>query len=255
MWLFEKIKETVKEGTELLKRGVATVVDCTIELCREVAEATVEAVDWIEEKVSAWIKPGPPKTFAATPIIEETFTPQIEIMSNAVNEVFPQGIQEASKNMSPDQRVEKLAELTNTIATTIGLSEEIPEIAFFVPENQRDFFKSCGEYDFVTNTIRLNLAMIANERPKRYEEQVYTIIHELHHALQYKAISAWAEGGNYKQYGIPEGLIAEWAKNLSDDNYIKPTENMRDYFFQPVEQSAFWIESKVRRAVYNKNKK
>ena len=88
----------------------------------------------------------------------------------------------------------------------------------------------CGFYNSRDNTLNLNVADLLSKTPERIQEFFDTIIHELRHAVQWKAIR---EAG---YWNVEEERSKAWAKNFA--NYISASVDPRGYANQLVEVDA-----------------
>ena len=77
------------------------------------------------------------------------------------------------------------------------------------------------------------------------KETLDTVVHELRHAVQYKAI----EVDNDRYWGIDEQRRIEWAANIVD--YIEDPTDPRGYFEQPIEKDCFTFADEALKGVFN----
>ena len=242
MGLFEKIKKSVQWVGEKLVQGVATVVDCTLEVCQDIAQATADGINHIREKIERW-KPKNPPVDPVFPSAKAADAPLVERVNDSIKQQFPNGIRTTSINSTEEEKVKHISELVPKIATAIGI-EQTPDLEFFVPENTEEIHTNCGAYNWAENKLKLNLAMIVNNAPELYEEQVCTVAHELIHARQREAVNAWANEKSIEKYGYPKEYVQLMAYNFI--HYISPYENPEAYSKQPVEAEAFWFEYQIK---------
>ncbi len=246
----KKLGQSVINAGKKLVQGVATVVDLTLEVCQDVAEAVVDGIQWVRDKIEEWTPKEPP----ADPIMndaKDADTPLIVPVGDKINEKFPNGIRETAINTKADTRVKEIAELVPTLATTMGI-ENVPEVVFFTPEDDELKYMNYGAYNWRENKLKINAAMIVGETPELFEEQVYTVAHELIHARQVAAVIDWANGKSVDKYGY----TTEYVEILADNflNYITYSEDPEGYCKQPLEAEAFWFESQIKQFI-NNNKK
>lgn len=245
----KKLGESVKNAVKKLVQGVATVVDLTLEACQSVAEAVADGIQWVRDKIEEWTPKEPP----ADPIMndaKQANTPLIKPVGDKINENFPSGIRETAVNTTADTRIKEIAELVPTLATTMGI-EEVPEVVFFTPESEELKHTSCGAYNWTNNQLKINAAMIVcDDAPELFEEQVYTVAHELIHARQVAAVRDWANGKSVDKYGYTTEYVEILAYNFL--NYITYGEDPEGYCKQPLEAEAFWFESQIKEFINNK---
>lgn len=105
-----------------------------------------------------------------------------------------------------------------------------------------------GYYDWNTKTAQFNVNILMQDKSNpRFElyvrESIDTIVHELRHAVQHKAIL------NPGFWNISEEQRLAWAKNMAYGNYISPNVDLNGYKSQPVEKDAFSFAGTVMKGV------
>ncbi|MBO5474793.1 MAG: hypothetical protein J6A08_13570 [Lachnospiraceae bacterium] len=101
---------------------------------------------------------------------------------------------------------------------------------------------SCGYFDGENNILSLNVADLLSKNPEYVKEFLDTMIHELRHAIQQKAIRT--EGF----WDIEETRRLEWRNNY--DNYIEFEVDPQGYARQVVEEDALTFASGCLKGVY-----
>lgn len=101
---------------------------------------------------------------------------------------------------------------------------------------------SCGYYDCDDNILSLNVADLLSKNPEHIKEFLDTMIHELRHAVQHKAIKT--EGF----WNVEEQRKAEWRNN--HDNYIEFEVDPQGYAQQAVEKDAITFAAGCLKGVY-----
>lgn len=243
MGILALLKRTAHWVGEKLRDGVATLVDCTLEVCQDLAEVTATVCERAREKIRRWMPRVQPDEVVIHPDVETANRPLIEPVLRMIKQHFPSGIQGTVENLTEEGRVKKISELVPMIATSMGL-ESSPDLEFYVPEDMEQMYRSCGAYNWVEHKLKLNLAMIVHDAPELYIEQVSTIVHELVHARQRLAVEDWINGKSVERYGYTEEYVQILADNFN--NYITPDENPEAYSKQPVESETFWVESQIK---------
>lgn len=233
--------------------AVVSAVECTLELCEEVANGIAEACRKIKDKIKEWTTPAipdfvPPKPIESVhPNAMEADAPLVVNANVAIKEHFPKGVCETSLSTKPEERKRWIEELVPKAAQAMGLKNP-PELKFEIPEDITQLNSLCGGYRHSDNTISINLAMVVSSEPELFQEQVSTIFHEMVHARQWEAVSAWAADESFEEYGYSEYYIKIMADNFC--NYISYRENPEAYTKQPVEAEAFWFESQIRSSIF-----
>lgn len=77
------------------------------------------------------------------------------------------------------------------------------------------------------------------------KETLDTVVHELRHAVQYRAI----ELDDDSYWGIDEQRRIEWARNMA--NYIRGSDDPKGYFNQAIECDSFTFAYEAMRGVFN----
>lgn len=150
---------------------------------------------------------------------------------------FPNGIQETIAEMSVDERMRLFEELAEDVRDLF----EVDKIQFEIvtPETEEEFRSmGLGFYYNSEKLLCLNGACIQCDNPGLWEEQVYTIFHEMKHARQYAAVSKTHD------YGYSEDLLETWKYNMVV--YISPAECDEAYRKQALEKDSFGFEDMIR---------
>lgn len=236
------ILSSLKSVGKAIVKGVVKAVDCTLQVCEAVATVTADACHWVRDKIRKWTSPTPPKD-PVHPSAKEADKPLVDNSIRTVREHFPATVVETAIHSNSEDRKKKIEELVPKAARAMGIKNP-PTVEFFIPDSIEQLHSLCGGYRRSDNTLRLNLAMIVSQEPELFREQVSTIFHELIHTRQHEAISAFAEGKPYEEYGYSAEYIQIMAENML--NYITPGENPEGYSKQPIEAEAFWFEEQIK---------
>ena len=108
--------------------------------------------------------------------------------------------------------------------------------------------ENCGQYNWQKRKAEFNIvALMLDGNHEHFEycvrETLDTIIHELRHAVQHKAIRD--EGF----WNVEEERRVRWAENMMKGNYIRPEVNFRAYCSQPIEADAATFAARVMEGV------
>lgn len=226
--------------------GTVKVVECTLEVCSNVAQYCADKCQAAVEKIREWTIPNKPKDPVPKPV-KEHYEPIAQNASRIVREKFPNGVKSVCEQCNSEERVQRVVGLVNEAAACLGVTNP-PEVEVFVPDNPEDTFNVYGAYNWRENKLKLNLPMIVSGEPELLHEQISTVFHELIHAKQHRAVEAWCNGKSVEEYGYTEEYVAMLANNFV--NYIRPEENHEAYTKQPVEAEAYYFESLIK-SLYN----
>lgn len=168
--------------------------------------------------------------------------PDVEMASRCkeyMSQMFPDGVNERTKNMSDEELIAFFQNLVADVQTLMDVN--VDKVEFYSTDNPPACY-SCGCYIHSERAIRINAAFILSRNPLLVEEQVYTIFHELMHARQWAAI----EGKLYdtKDYGYSDEQIDSWTRNFQ--NYVPSYVSDELYRKQPVELCAFGFENLLK---------
>lgn len=141
---------------------------------------------------------------------------------NIIHDVFGENVAESVQNMKAAQRIEKVEELVKQLKEEYRLDVEVE----FYGENRNE----CGFYNGKQNTLSLNVADLLSNNSEQIQVFFDTVIHELRHAVQWKAVQE--EGF----WNIGRERRIKWADNFK--NYISINVDPKGYARQPVEMDA-----------------
>ncbi len=156
--------------------------------------------------------------------LSETDKEKIKETQELIHEKFGDSVVESLRNASNKQRVDMMDDFAKELATLYGLDIEIDITV--------DQISSCGYYNWAEKKAVFNIAMLmADGNDKNFavyvREVMDTIIHELRHAVQRKAV---AEPGFWD---VDEERRRIWTENMN--NYIRPEVDYHGYAHQPIE--------------------
>ena len=217
--VWNSVKQTVAETCELIGSGV-----------RMVGEKIKELGEWIKPK----------------PVLPDIYVPtqkEEKIIADSgkfLQEKFPNGIEYAAKNASIEDRKRSINEIIRGGCEIFGIDYNQLDVNIESLDG-----KTCGAYNWRNRKLTINENMIVSNDPTLFEEQIYTVFHELTHAAQFEALSAYANDRPFEQYGYTEEQLYLFAQNWPDVGvYI--TAPYEDYIKQPVEAYAFGRENRIK---------
>ena len=159
---------------------------------------------------------------------------------------------ELIKECFGDKPAETIAKLKNKerIALYTDFAEKLTKCYELDIETDVNIYDEntygCYEWNKKTAQFNVNILMCDKNDPHfelYVRESIDTIVHELRHAVQHKAILKRGF------WGIPDEVRIVWADNISRRHYIPPTVNLYGYRSQPIEKDAFSFAANVMRGV------
>lgn len=147
-----------------------------------------------------------------------------------IQQYFGDDIVYKMKMASNKERIDLMSEFAEALSKEYGLDIQVDVTVSDA--------RSCGAYYWKDKKAVFNIALLmADADNPQFEycvrETIDTIIHELRHAVQHKAIQ---EEGFWE---VSEERRIEWAHNMKPENYIRAEVNQRRYVSQPVERDAY----------------
>jgi len=184
-----------------------------------VAEVVCAAVEFLHDLWGYCV--NAPGTLC-TAEMSETDIKMQEQTRDMIHETFGENIIDSVQDMDAAQRIKSAQNLIQALQKEYDLDVKV--------EFYGDDRHQCGFYNSRDNTLNLNVADLLSKTPERIQEFFDTIIHELRHAVQWKAIR---EAG---YWNVEEERSKAWAKNFA--NYISASVDPRGYANQLVEVDA-----------------
>lgn len=208
----------------------------------EIAEASQELCDALQESHDLW-KDRADRLQYGRLVGENTkpnkFAPDRKLRSVAESAI--QTIEDhckADKNLdetlallTPEERLEFIQDICDDFAKRNGLMLE--PVTFFLSDTLE-----FGNFSPSENRIKLNASLVTSDNIYLVKEQIYTVIHETMHAIQYLAIEQ--EKLKPGSSGYDPQLVCDWANNFL--HYIRPEVDFESYRNQPLERAPFGIE-------------
>lgn len=158
-----------------------------------------------------------------------------------LHEQFGDDISAGVKAMSNMERLQAANQFANDLARMYGLDIGIDVMAGDIGH--------CGFYDRMNRKARFNIVELwsDNDDPQfdaHIQNFFDTIIHELRHAVQHKAVE---EPGFWE---VDEQRRKAWEDNYAPGAYISGDVDIRGYMLQPVENDAFTFASIAMEGVF-----
>lgn len=168
--------------------------------------------------------------------MSETDKAQVEATRELMRQCFGEDVVECVKNASNKDRIALMAEFAERLARQYGLDIEV-DVTVSKVEN-------CGAYNWKERKAVFNIALLmVDGQNEKFDycvrETLDTIIHELRHAVQHKAV----EQPGF--WDVEEERRLAWANNMAPGNYIPPQANIRAYANQPIERDAVTFAAMV----------
>lgn len=190
--------------------------------------ATLSLVSWgIEKLLDIWRDRHKPKFPSAS--MSETDTERIQNTKEIIKECFGEDTVEKLRKASNKERIALMAEFADRLVKEYGLDIDVD-----VTVNNA---QNCGYYDWDHKKAVFNIVLLMVDGNNEHfdfcvREMLDTIVHELRHAVQHKAI------GEPGFWNVDDERRMTWANNMAPGNYISAAENMKRYSRQPIEADA-----------------
>ncbi len=184
-------------------------------------------VTGIGKLIDMWGQRTLPQTAQAE--LSETDKQKVEETKELIRQCFGENVTERIRRASNRERIELMAEFAERLAKEYGLDIDVD-----VTVNN---INNCGSYYWEEKRAEFNIALLMEDGSNEHFDYCVrttldTIIHELRHAVQYKAIE------NSGFWNVDEKRRMQWATNMAPGNYIRADVDMRGYASQPIEKDA-----------------
>lgn len=162
--------------------------------------------------------------------MSETDLEMIEKTKSVIRDNFGDSVLDTIANASNKERIDLMTDFATSLAKEYGLDISV-DITVSDAGN-------CGFYSWTDKKAVFNIALMMVDKDNEHfaycvRETIDTIVHELRHAVQDKAIHE--EGF----WNVSEDKRVAWATNMQPGNYISASVDRRGYFTQPLERDAF----------------
>ena len=146
--------------------------------------------------------------------MSETDKEMIEKTKDVIANVFGDSVIDKIASSSNKERIDLVADFATTLSKEYGLDISVDVTVSDISD--------CGYYSWDKKKAVFNIAMMMVDKDNEHfaycvRETLDTIIHELRHAVQHKAIHE--EGF----WNVDEARRIEWANNMLPENYIQPS--------------------------------
>lgn len=191
-------------------------------------------------QVTGWGRPSLPAEYNAE---FNNFDNEKIYKSRAlIKQCFGDDIIGCFKNASNVKRINMAADFAERLCREYDLNIDVDVVV--------DEVHALGNYNWETKKAVFNIALIAGGEDNTNEnfdycvrETIDTIVHELRHAVQHKAIN------NAGFWNIGNDVRNAWRDNMKAGNYIRPEVDMRGYASQPIERDAFAFAAEVMKGL------
>lgn len=200
------------------------------------AEKLIEAISSL---IKRWGQPKLPQKVRVE--LSDTDQEKIEVTRQLITECFGENVVERIKNASNMERITLISEFANRLVKEYGLDIEVDVMV--------DDINNWGAYNWDQRKAVFNITLLmvgsSHEHADHYiRETLDTIIHELRHSVQHRAIN---EPGFWN---INDERWKAWANNMANGNYIPANVDLNGYSNQPVEKDAFTFAAAVMEGVH-----
>lgn len=173
--------------------------------------------------------------------MSETDQKMIQETQQVIQECFGENAVEtlrAAKNM---ERISMMNEFAQKLVQLYDLDIDVDVV---IQETNNHGAYSWGDKKAVFNIILLTVDADNPNFEACVREVLDTIVHELRHAVQHKAI----EQDGY--WNVDEQRRIAWANNMAPGNYIRPSVDFKGYVNQPVEADSATFAAQVLQGVH-----
>ena len=190
--------------------------------------AALSLISWgIEKLLDIWRDRHKPQLPSVS--MSETDTEKIQNTKEIIKECFGGDTVEKLRKASNKERIALMAEFADRLVKEYGLDIDVD-----VTVNNA---QNCGYYDWGQKKAVFNIVLLMVDGNNEHfdfcvREMLDTIVHELRHAVQHKAI------GEPGFWNVDEERRMTWANNMAPGNYISAADNMKRYSQQPIEADA-----------------
>lgn len=194
--------------------------------------------DFIAGLISRWGEQRLP--VAAQTELSDDDHKMVEKTQTLITRSFGNDVVGTLRNASNKDRIALFADFAERLAELYGL-----DITVDVTVSN---LKDCGAYNWGEKKAVFNIAMLMVDGDHPHfsfcvKETLDTIVHELRHAVQHRVVE---EPGFWN---VDEKRRLLWARNMTQDHYIKPNVDLRAYAEQPIEKDASTFAAAVMEGV------
>ncbi|MBR4562834.1 MAG: hypothetical protein IKO26_00060 [Paludibacteraceae bacterium] len=149
------------------------------------------------------------------------------------NNISSKSLNECLASQTPEERMEFIQKLANDFQEKTKI---ILNPVQYYANPGLDF----GFYNREDNSIHINAVFLTSDNIFFVKEQVFTLFHEMMHALQWHSVKQVVETGKADLFSANQ--VAEWAENFLPGRYIRSGVDFEGYRNQPLERDAYWLE-------------
>lgn len=154
------------------------------------------------------------------------------------NNIGNKTLNETLANQTKEERMDFIQKLADDFQKQTGV--ELNTVQYYVKPGLE-----FGYYDREDNSVHINAAFLTSSNVYFVKEQIFTLFHEMTHALQWQSV-LHAAGSSKTDLGFPREQVAEWADNFLPGHYVRPEVDFEDYRNQPIERDAYWLEWQLK---------
>lgn len=173
--------------------------------------------------------------------MSQTDQRMIQQTQQVIQECFGVNAVESLRTAKNVERIAMMNEFAQRLVQIYGLDIEVDVV---IQETNNHGAYTWNNKKAVFNIILLTVDGDNPNFEACVREVLDTIVHELRHAVQHKAI----EQDGY--WDVDEERRAAWANNMAPGNYINPAVDFRGYTKQPVEADAATFAAQVLQGVH-----
>lgn len=193
----------------------------------------------IEGLMERWGQRSLPE--AAQVEMSETDQQMIQESQQLIQECFGENATETLRAASNIERINLMNEFAQRLAQLYDLDIDV-DVVIQNANNQ-------GAYNWGTKKAVFNIILLTVDADSPHfeacvRETLDTIIHELRHAVQHKAI----EQDGY--WNVSEERRGAWANNMAPGNYIRASVDYKGYVKQPIEADSATFAAQVLQGVH-----
>lgn len=193
----------------------------------------------VDELRSNWGTCALPETSQVE--ISETDREMVQQTQQVIQECFGENTVESLRTAKNVERIAMMNEFAQRLVQIYDLDIDVDVV---IQETDHHGAYSWNNKKAVFNIILLTVDGDNPNFEVCVREVLDTIVHELRHAVQHKAIEQ--EG----YWNVDEERRVAWANNMTPGNYINPAVDFRGYTKQPVEADAATFASQVLQGVH-----
>ncbi|HPF88282.1 MAG TPA: hypothetical protein PK537_09560 [Candidatus Limiplasma sp.] len=193
------------------------------------AYAVTSLVSWgVKKLLDLWGSRSLPKQEQQVAMSEADMK-EIEKSKEVIKECFGEDAVDTLRKSTNLERIDLMAKFADRLTKEYDLDIDVDITVNNV--------QNCGYYDWEHQKAVFNIVLLMVDGNNEHfdycvKEVLDTIVHELRHAVQHKAIR---EPG---YWNVDDERRMAWANNMAPGNYITSSSNLKRYSQQPIEADA-----------------